>query len=88
MSEEKQNNSKVPWWQPGLLLFAKLSGWIIGPVILGIIFGKWLDRKFQTEPWLFIITVGISFFISMFGIVRDSIREMKRIEKESENKKI
>lgn len=87
MSEEKQNNSKVPWWQPGLLLFAKLSGWIIGPVILGIIFGKWLDRKFQTEPWLFIITVGISFFISMFGIVRDSIREMKRIEKESENKK-
>lgn len=87
MNEEKQNDSKVPWWQPSLLLFSKLSGWIIGPVILGIILGKWLDRKFHTEPWLFLTTVGLAFFISMFGIVRDAMREMKRIEKEEQNKK-
>lgn len=87
MNELKQNNSKAPWWQPGLLLFAKLSGWIIGPVLLGIILGKWLDRKFHTEPWLFLATVGLAFIISMFGIVRDSMREMKRIEREENNKK-
>lgn len=88
MNESKQNNSKVPWWQPGLLLFSKLSGWIIGPVILGIILGKWLDRKFHTEPWLFLATVGLAFAISMFGIIRDSVREMKKIEKEAQENKI
>lgn len=87
MNEENKNKTKVPWWQPSLLLFSKLSGWIIGPIILGIILGKWLDRKFHTEPWLFLITVGLAFAISMFGIVRDATREMKRIEKEEQKAK-
>jgi F0F1-type ATP synthase assembly protein I len=85
MSGKESNNSKAPWWQPSLLLFSKLSSWIIGPVILGIIVGKWLDKKFETEPWLFIITVGLAFLISMFGIVRDSMIEMKKIEEEQKN---
>ena len=87
MNELKQNNPKVPWWQPSLLLFSKLSGWIIGPVILGIILGKWLDRKFHSEPWLFLTTVGLAFAISMFGIIHDSVKEMKRIEKEDQKQK-
>ena len=69
------------------MLFTKLSGWILGPVILGVILGKWLDRKYGTEPWLFLVTVGLAFFLSMFGIVRDSLREMKRIEREEKAKK-
>jgi hypothetical protein len=81
------NKQRVPWWQPGLLLFAKLSGWIAGPVILAVFVGKWLDRKYSTEPWLFLLSVGIAFFASSYGIVRDSLREMKRIEKEALKKK-
>lgn len=69
------------------MLFTKLSSWIIAPVILGVIVGKWLDKKYGTEPWLFLITVGVAFFISMFGIVRDSLREMKRIEEEEKKSK-
>jgi len=30
----------------------------------------------------FLLTVGVAFAFSTFGIVRDSLREMKRIEKE------
>ncbi|MFZ5982352.1 MAG: AtpZ/AtpI family protein [Patescibacteria group bacterium] len=80
-------NTQAPWWQPGLVLFGRLSGWIGGPVILGVILGKWLDRKYGTEPWLFLLTVGLAFAVSMFGIIRDSLREIRRIEKEEKIKK-
>jgi len=80
------NNQKAPWWQPSLVLFTKLSGWIVGPVLFGVIIGKWLDKRYDSEPWLFLLSVGIAFFFSMFGIVRDALREMKRIEKEEAKK--
>ena len=70
-----------------MVLFAKLSGWIVGPVIIGLVVGKWLDRKYGTEPWLFLTTVGLAFVLSMFGIVKDTMKELKRIEKEAEEKK-
>ena len=72
----------TPWWQPGMVLFIKLSGWIAGPIIIALFIGKWLDKKYHTEPWLFLLTVGIAFLFSTFGIVYDSIKEMKKIDKE------
>lgn len=75
------------WWQPSLVLFSKLSGWIAGPVIIAVFLGKWLDKKYGTDPWLFLLTVGVAFFFSTLGIVRDSLKEMARIEKEEIAKK-
>lgn len=86
MNKEKQSG-KTPWWQPGLMLFYRLSGWIIGPIIVAMIVGKWLDRKYNSEPWLFLLCIGVSFFISMFGIVHDAITEMKKIDKLSKDNK-
>jgi F0F1-type ATP synthase assembly protein I len=80
---------KKQWWQPALLMFAHLSAWIVVPVILGTLIGKWLDKKYSTEPWLFIATVGVSFIISMVAIARYAAMEYKKIEKESsDNAKI
>ena len=84
---EKRKNNSEPWWRPGLVLFGRLSGWIGGPVIIAVFFGHWLDDKYGTEPWLFLLSVGIAFFVSSFGIINDSLKEMKRIEKEEKNKK-
>jgi len=84
--KKEGNSEKEMWWQPALVLFGKLSGWIAGPIILAIFIGKGLDRKFQTEPWLFLGSVGLAFIISTFGIIHGALTEMKRIEKE-ENKK-
>jgi len=81
MEKEKQK-STAPWWQPGLLLFYRLSGWIAGPIIIALFVGRWLDKKYQTEPWLFLICVGVAFIISSVGITKDAMREMKRIEQE------
>jgi len=84
---KENNQEKTPWWQPGMVLFIKLSGWIAGPIIVALFVGKWLDQKYHTDPWLFLLTVGVAFVISMFGIVRDSLVELKRIEREEKNKK-
>jgi hypothetical protein len=84
--ENKKENPE-PWWRPGLVLFGRLSGWIGGPVIIAVFLGRWLDERYGTDPWLFLLTVGFAFFVSSFGIVRDSLREMKRIEKEEKDKK-
>lgn len=86
MKNESENN-KVPWWQPSLVLFARLSGWIAVPVIIAVYVGKALDKKYGTEPWLFLTTVGVAFFLSSFGIIRDSMKEIKRIEREEKEKK-
>lgn len=83
---EGENKPKVPWWQPGLQLFLKLSGWIAGPVVIGAFFGKYLDKKYHTEPWLFLLSVGIAFIVSMAALVIIGFREIKRIEKNSKKK--
>ncbi len=81
--ESKKDINKIPWWQPSLILFSRLSGWIAVPVVLAVYLGKWLDLKYGTDPWLFLLSVGVAFGISSYGIIRDSLREMKRIEKET-----
>ena len=82
------DGKNTPWWQPGMLLFFRLSGWIGGPVIAGVFVGKWLDKKYGTEPWLFLATVGVAFIVSMFGIVRDTMKAMKEIERQSQISKL
>ena len=75
-----ENNSKQAWWQPALILFAKFSGWIVVPVIAGAFIGKWLDNRYETEPWLFLASIGFAFLISMFGLIKNVKEEYKKIE--------
>lgn len=69
-------------WSLALKIMARISGWIAFPVIIGVFLGKWLDARFQTEPWLFLTTVGCSFLISMYGLVINAMKEFKKIEDE------
>lgn len=85
--QKKNNNLEAPWWQPALVLFYRMSGWIAGPIIIAVFVGKYLDKRYGTDPWLFLISVGIAFFVSTFGIVKDAMREMKRIEEEEKGVK-
>lgn len=66
---------------------AALSGWIAFPVIIALFLGKWLDKKFNTDPWLFLATIGLAFLISMYGLVINALKEFKKIEKEYNDKK-
>lgn len=62
-------------------MFARLSCWVAFPVLIGTLVGKWLDKKYGTEPWLMIVSVGISFIISMVGLIKEAIKEYENIEK-------
>lgn len=68
-------------------LFLKLSGWIGGPIIIAVFVGKYLDRRYSSEPWLFLSTVGISFVISMVMLIKIGFEEFKKIEKQESKKK-
>jgi len=75
-------------WAIALRVAFSISGWIAFPVIFGLFLGKWLDKKFGTEPWLFFTTICFCFLVSMYGLVTEAKKEFKRIEKEyQENKK-
>jgi len=76
--DQKEN---VPWWQPGILLFVQLSGWIVVPIIMAVFLGKWLDQKYNTKPWLFLATVIAAFVVSMLGIVKEANQAIKQMEK-------
>ena len=79
VSENKQN-SKEPWWKPGGEIFSQISGWIVAPIVLALIFGKMLDTRYGTKPIIFLTLAGIGFLFSCFGItrvIRKYIKEMK-----------
>lgn len=67
---------------------ANITGWIAGPVIIGLFLGRWLDQKFNTAPWLFLLTIGLCFVISMFGLVSYALKEFKKIEDDARAAKL
>ncbi len=93
--EEKQEaNSRAPrhnsgqaWWQPAMIMFLRFSSWIFAPILIAVFVGKWLDKKYDTEPILFLVTVGFAFLISIFGLVKNVKKEYGKIEKEIQEKK-
>ncbi|MFA6215457.1 MAG: AtpZ/AtpI family protein [Patescibacteria group bacterium] len=82
-SDKAKSNEE---WQRGLKLFFELSSWLVGPLVLALFFGNWLDQKYQTKPWLFLFTTAVAFIITCFGIVLKTLSYIKEIESQ-ENKK-
>jgi F0F1-type ATP synthase assembly protein I len=78
---EKRTNQA--WWSSGLKLFAQMSGWIVVPILAGIYLGRFLDEKYNTEPWLFLASVGIAFIITNIGIVYQAKKSINQITKQA-----
>lgn len=74
-------NMKNESWSLALKVMANISGWIAFPVIIGLFLGKWLDDRYGTAPWLFLITIGGCFVVSLAGLVRYALREFKEAER-------
>jgi len=74
----KEKEEKQSWWQEPLNIFSRLSGWILLPLILGTLIGRWLDNKYRSEPKWFLIVVGLAFIISMIGLIIQAKKEFKK----------
>lgn len=70
------------WWQGALFMFFRLSAWVVVPVLLATLFGKWLDEKYESAPFGLMSIVGLAFLISMFGLIKEASKEFKKISKE------
>lgn len=59
-----------PWWHDSLMSFFRISAWIIGPILIGVILGDWLDTKLGTTPFIEIVLTGLLFAFSIFRMIR------------------
>ena len=76
-----------PWWQPALIVFAEVTGWIAVPIIIALYLGRYLDEKNNSEPWFFLGLTGVAFIISCTGMVIVAGKYIRQIEKEARIKK-
>lgn len=83
-----EKNNQTVWWQPAVIMFAKLSSWIGLPIIIALFLGKWLDKKYNSAPWLLLACIGAAFVISMVGLVKETVSEYKKIDRLGKNEKI
>lgn len=68
---EDNFQKQKPWWHDPMISFFKISAWIIGPIILGLLLGDFLDRKYNTSPWIEVCLTGILFIFSVYHMVKD-----------------
>ncbi len=46
-------------------------GWFIAISIVGLmLFGLWLDKKFNTLPWLSLTGATLGTFVALYGVYR------------------
>lgn len=60
------------------------------PLVVLALFGRFLDKKFDTSPWLLFLGILISIFISSFGVYRKTtgiLRNLENPQNKSKNQK-
>ena len=77
----KDDLQKQPYWQPAMEILAKITGLIAGPIVIALFVGRWLDERYDSEPWLYLVSMGLAFLVSSFGIVKITLDYIKKIEK-------
>jgi F0F1-type ATP synthase assembly protein I len=61
-------------------IFSEVSSWIAVPIILALIAGKALDKHYGTKPTMLLVSAGIGFLVTAFGIFRTVRNYMKKIK--------
>ncbi len=82
MNEDKKKLD----WKPAFELFGEVSTWIIVPIVLALIVGKALDKHYGTDPWIFLGLTGLSFILSLYGIIKVVNKYIKKIQEQDGNK--
>lgn len=76
--DKKPKSSGNIWWQEPLNMFYRLSGWVILPLVVGTLLGRWLDRRYNSDPKWFLIVIGLAFIVSMIGLVIQAKNEFNK----------
>lgn len=68
------NKSSKSTWQEIAPFLLMTTGWIVGPVIIGLISGTFLDNHFKTAPKYLLICVLSAFLLTMVGLTLEVIK--------------
>ncbi len=75
----------LDWIRPTLILFGRFFGIVVFPALFGTLLGIFLDKKYNTEPWLLLFSVGIIFLFSIAMLIKNTFKEFKKLENLKEN---
>ena len=81
-----QNSIKKKWQSEVIYIFGQVTGLIVTPIIIALIVGKYLDNKYNSQPWFFLGLTALAFFITSFSIIKITLRYLKKIEEENKQK--
>ncbi|MFA5934060.1 MAG: AtpZ/AtpI family protein [Candidatus Paceibacterota bacterium] len=74
-----KQETKQSWWREPLMFSARMTGWVVVPVIIALVGGSFLDVKLGTQPWFFLVFTLFAFLISCLGITREVLRYNRRL---------
>ena len=60
-------------------LLSSIPGFLVVPPVVGALAGQWLDRRFNTAPWLTLVFLFLGFGAAVRLIVR-TIRRVNEIQ--------
>ncbi|MFZ2072285.1 MAG: hypothetical protein WA101_02190 [Minisyncoccia bacterium] len=81
MDENKDKSNKDnSWWKPVMFFYIKTTSWIIFPLVLGLLLGKYL-RQNTGSQFLFFALMMAGFGITCFGIYREIKQYKKDLDK-------
>ncbi len=86
-NDKEKLNKEAPWWQEGVITFAKVSASIAVPIVIALYLGKYLDNKYNTEPWIFLSLTFIAFIISLVSIWINMMKYIKDLESKEKSSK-
>lgn len=76
----KKENKKGFSWGLAINIAFGFSAWIIFPIVAGFFLGSYLDKKFVSSPRYFLLSLGLSFVVSIFGLTKYVLKESKKID--------
>lgn len=53
-----------------MALVTTISSYLVGPTLLGIFWGMWIDNKVATKPLFLLIGLFIGMFVGIYGTYR------------------
>ena len=70
MFMDEKKTAKDLWWKPAVVVFANTTAWIAIPIVIALILGKFLDKKYETGHTFFFVLIALAFLVTVGGIVR------------------
>jgi len=84
-----ENNKKInePWWREGVIMFMKVSSYIVGPIFLASFIGNFFDKKNDSGNLYFYISIAVAFLATIYLIWKELKIYKKKIENQENKQK-